>query len=72
MIGRDIGSTRYQNVAKAPAPSIFAASNSSRGSDSKNRVTSSTLNALAAAGSQTAQKVSMRFRPRIGRSRIVR
>ena len=51
-IGRDIGSTIDQNSRKVPAPSVRAASKISRGRLSKNRVTSSTLNALAPAGSQ--------------------
>ncbi|CPU65827.1 Uncharacterised protein [Mycobacteroides abscessus] len=49
-----------------------AASNTSRGRLSKNLWTSSTLNALAPAGSHTAQKLLMSERPSSGGSRIVR
>ena len=54
-IGRDIGSTIDQNSRNGPAPSVRAASNTSRGRLSKNRFTSRMLNAFAAAGSQTAR-----------------
>ena len=55
MIGLLIGSTIDQNSRNGPAPSTWAASKISRGSESKNRVTSTTLNALAPAGSHTAR-----------------
>src|SRR4029077_4996549 len=58
-IGFDIGSTILQKSWKGPAPSISAASKISRGRLSKKRVTRITLNALAPAGSHTAQYVSM-------------
>jgi hypothetical protein len=54
-IGFDIGSTIFQKSTKGPAPSTCAASKISRGRLSKKRVTGMTLNALAPAGSQTAQ-----------------
>ena len=54
-IGRDIGSTIDQNMRNGPAPSVFAASNTSRGRLSKKRLTNRMLKAFAAAGSQTAQ-----------------
>ena len=54
-IGRDIGSTIDQKSRSAPAPSISAASKISRGRLSKKRFMSTTLKALAPAGSQTAQ-----------------
>ena len=54
-IGFDIGSTIDQNRRNGPAPSVFAASNTSRGSESKKRFTSRMLNAFAAVGSQTAR-----------------
>ncbi len=71
-IGFDIGSTIDQNSRKVPAPSVRAASKISRGRLSKNRITSSTLNALAPAGSQTAQNVLIREWPISGGCRIVR
>jgi len=71
-IGFDSGSTRLTRIRTPPAPSILAASNSSRGSESKNRLITSTLNAFAAAGSHTAQYVLSRLTPRPGMSRIVR
>src|ERR1700740_494872 len=54
-IGFDIGSTILQKSAKGPAPATPAASKISRGRLSKKRVTRMTLNALAPAGSHTAQ-----------------
>ncbi len=71
MIGLDIGRTMRQKIWNGPAPSIFAASNTSFGSASKNRVTSSTLNALAAPGSHTAQNVLIRFQCSSGMSSTV-
>ncbi len=56
-IGRDIGSTIDQNSRNGPAPSVRAASKTSRGRLSKKRLTSRTLKALAPAGSQIAQKL---------------
>ena len=56
-IGFDIGSTIDQNSRNGPAPSVRAASNTSRGRLSKKRFTRMTLNALAPAGSHTAQKL---------------
>ena len=58
-IGLDIGSTTDQNSRNGPAPSTSAASKISRGRSSKNRLTSTTLNAFAPAGSQTAQNELM-------------
>ena len=55
MIGRDIGSTIDHSSRNGPAPSTRAASTSSIGMFSKNRLTSRTLNALAPAGSHTPQ-----------------
>ena len=54
-IGFDIGSTIETNSRNGPAPSMRAASKISRGRLSKNRFTSTTLKALAPAGSQIAQ-----------------
>ena len=54
-IGFDIGSTTDQNSRNGPAPSVLAASNTSRGRLSKNRFTSRMLNAFAAVGSHTAR-----------------
>ena len=54
-IGRDIGSTTETKSRNGPAPSMRAASKISRGRLSKKRVTRTTLNALAPAGSQIAQ-----------------
>lgn len=53
-IGRDSGSATYQSWRNGPAPSTWAASNSSRGRPSVNRFTSR-MKALAPAGSHTAQ-----------------
>ena len=72
MIGRDSGSTIRSRTRSGPAPSIFAASRSSRGIESKNRMSTITLNALAADGSQTAQNVSCRLMFSSGIRRIVR
>src|SRR5258708_2355355 len=54
-IGRDIGKTIEVKRRNGPQPSIRAASKISRGRLSKKRFISTTLNALAPAGSQTAQ-----------------
>ena len=54
-IGFDIGSTIDKKSRNGPAPSMRAASKISRGRLSKKRLTSTTLNALAPAGSQMAQ-----------------
>jgi hypothetical protein len=54
-IGFDIGSTTDRNRRTGLAPSRAAASKISRGRLSKNRFISTTLNALAPAGSQIAQ-----------------
>ncbi len=71
-IGFDIGRTIDQNSRKVPAPSVRAASKISCGMLSKKRITSSTLNALAPAGSHTAQNVLMSEWPMSGGLRIVR
>src|SRR6188472_1451448 len=70
--GLDIGSTTDQNSRNGPAPSVRAASNTSRGRLSKNRLTTMTLKADAPAGSHTAQKVSNRRTWTTGTSRTVR
>ena len=71
-IGFDIGSTIDQKSRNGPAPSVRAASNTSRGRLSKKRLISTTLKALAPAGSQTAQNVLIREVPSSGGFRIVR
>src|SRR5258707_10210250 len=71
-IGLDIGRTTDQKSRKVLAPSTLAASNTSRGRLSKNRVTSTTLNALAPDGSQTARKLLMSDVPTSGGVRDVR
>ena len=71
-IGLDIGRTIDQNSRNGLAPSTLAASNTSRGRPSKNRVISTTLNALAPDGSQTAQKLLISDVPTTGGLRIVR
>ncbi len=53
-MGRDIGSTTDRKSRTGPAPSVRAASNTSRGRLSKKRFTSRMLNAFAAIGSHTA------------------
>ena len=72
MIGFDIGNTTDQKSRKVPAPSTVAASMISRGMFSKNRFTMITLNALAPAGSQTAQYDVQQRVPTIGRWSTVR
>ncbi len=52
--GRDMGSTIDHRVRSLPAPSISAASRTSLGSWSKNRLSRYRLKALATAGSQMA------------------
>src|SRR5580698_4746338 len=71
-IGFDIGSTIDQNNRKWPAPSVRAASNTSRGRLSKNLLTIRMLNAFAPAGNQTAQYVLMRDVLMTGGCRTVR
>src|SRR5215475_10923920 len=70
-IGLDIGRTTDQNSRYELAPSTLAASNTSRGRLSKNRATSTTLNALAPDGSHTAKKLLMSDVPSTGGLRIV-
>ena len=62
-IGFDSGRTSDVNSRRLLAPSIRAASISSRGIESKYRFITRMLNAPAACGSQTAQKVFCRFTP---------
>ena len=71
-IGRDIGRTTDQNSRNGPAPSTLAASKISRGRLSKKRVISTMFTALAPAGSQTPQKLSISRTWTIGMSTIVR
>src|ERR1700761_3792861 len=70
--GFDIGSTIDQKRRNGPAPSVCAASKTSRGRLSKKRITSTTLNALAPDGNHTAQKVLSRDPPNPRGCRIVR
>src|SRR5215472_15501251 len=65
-IGREIGSTTDQSVLSGPAPSTAAADSSSSGTESKNRLSRNTLNAVVTAGSQIAHGVSSRFQPTNG------
>src|SRR2546423_13907188 len=58
-IGFESGSTIFQKRRNGPAPSMRAASKISRGRLAKKRLTSTTVNALAPAGSQTAQQGSV-------------
>src|SRR5262249_24332715 len=68
MIGRDTGSTIEQRIRSGDAPSISAASSSSRGIESKKRFNRNTKNPLAAAGNQIAQGVFSRSACSTGRS----
>ncbi len=54
-MGLDIGSTTDQKSRNGPAPSVRAASMTSRGRLSKNLFTNRMLNAFAAMGSHTAR-----------------
>src|SRR4051812_38723245 len=71
-IGFDIGKTIDQKRRNGPAPSVRAASKTSRGRLSKKRLIKTTLKALAPAGNQTAQKVLINDWPSRGGFRMVR
>jgi len=71
-IGRETGITTDHRMRTGPAPSSDAASSSSRGIESKNRLSSRMLNPFAAAGNHSAHGVLSRCQPRIGTSTMVR
>src|SRR5260370_22823629 len=58
-IGRDMGSTTETKSRNGPAPAIRAGSKISRGRVAKNRFTTTAFNAVAPAGSQVAQYLSI-------------
>lgn len=72
MIGRETGSTIDQRIRAGEAPSIWAASSSSLGIESKKRLSRKMKNPLAAAGSQITHGVFSRSQPKIGMSLTVR
>ena len=61
-MGREMGSTIDHRVRIGLAPSIAAASRSSLGIESKNRLSRKMLKALVTEGSQIAHGVLSRFR----------
>jgi hypothetical protein len=71
-IGREIGSTILRRARSGDAPSIAAASISSEGIESKNRLSRKMLKALATEGSQMASGVPIRLTCKMGRLATVR
>ena len=67
-----MGSTIERRIRSGRAPSMDADSISSRGIESKNRLSRKMLKAFATDGSQMAAGVPIRFRCRIGRLATVR
>ena len=71
-IGRDIGSTIDQNSRNGPAPSTVAASNTSRGRLSKNRLHQHDVERARAGGQPTPSRVDAGDGAASGTSRTVR
>lgn len=71
-MGREIGSTTERSVRIGLAPSMAAASRSSRGMESKKRFSRKMLKALVTEGSQITHGVLSRLRSKTGRSSTVR
>src|ERR1044072_7597783 len=71
-IGREIGRTTERRGRMEGGPAIEAASSSSCGIESKNRLSRKMLNAFVTDGSQIAHGLLRRFRSKIGTSSTVR